>query len=157
MYNWPISDLWHFYYTWIAPRCSETIYFGIIVKSAIRTFRKHILYIGLSIFYITQVSKCPKMAKIYDFTLFPFFQSHPVIFKATLLMLSQFIIHLVCLGTCIIYKLGVLEQVYGLEVQLKPKSHKKENVRERTLSASTTNYICAFKEKLVPTFSVPPI
>ena len=78
---------------------------------------------------------------------FHFFQSHPVIFKATLLMLSQFIIHLVCLGTCIIYKLGVLEQVYGLEVQLKPKSHKKENVRERNVSASTTNRTCAFKEQ----------
>ena len=42
MYNWPFSDLEHFYYTWFAPSYSETISLGVIVKSAIRAFRKHI-------------------------------------------------------------------------------------------------------------------
>ena len=39
MYNWPFSDLEHFYYPWFAPSYSETISLGVIVKSAIRAFR----------------------------------------------------------------------------------------------------------------------
>ena len=50
MYNWPFSDLEHFYYTWFAPSYSETISLGVIIKSAIRAFRKHILYIPLLVF-----------------------------------------------------------------------------------------------------------
>ena len=50
MYNWPFSDLEHFYYTWFAPSYSETISFGVVVKSTNRAFRKHILYIPLLIF-----------------------------------------------------------------------------------------------------------
>ena len=50
MYNWPFLDLEHFYYTWFAPSYSETISVGVIVKSAIRAFRKHILYIPLLVF-----------------------------------------------------------------------------------------------------------
>ena len=40
----------HFYYTWFAPRYSETISFGVVVKSTNRAFRKHILYIPSLIF-----------------------------------------------------------------------------------------------------------
>ena len=40
---------------------------------------------------------------------------------------------------CIIKKIEVLEQISGHKVQLKSKRHKKKNVREHNVSASTTN------------------
>ena len=91
MYNWPFSDLEHFYYTWFALSYSETISFGVVVKSTIRAFRKHVLYILYlySFLYITRASKCQKMTKSYVFTLFSFFPNHPVNFQATLLQSCQ--------------------------------------------------------------------
>ena len=63
MYNWPFSDLEHFYYTWFAPSDSETISLGVNVKSAIRAFRKHILYIPLLVFVHHTGLQMPKNAK----------------------------------------------------------------------------------------------
>ena len=87
MYNWPFSDLEHFYYTWFAPSYSETISFGVVVKSTIRAFRKHILYIPLLVFVH---HTC--------FYTFSFFWNHPVNFQAPLLILSNYSVNLVCLG-----------------------------------------------------------
>ena len=63
MYNWPFSDLQHFYYTWFAPSYSETISLGVSVKSAIRAFRKHILYIPLLVFVHHTGLQMPKNDK----------------------------------------------------------------------------------------------
>ena len=74
--------------------------------------------------YITRASKCKKMTKSYVFTLFHF--SEPSCnFQATLLILSNYSVNLVCLGPVIIKKLEVLEQISGHKVQLKSKSRKK--------------------------------
>ena len=70
MYNWPFSDLEHFYYTWFAPSYSETISLGVIVKSAIRAFRKHILYIPLLVFVHHTGLQMPKNDKKWSFYTF---------------------------------------------------------------------------------------
>ena len=70
MYNWPFSDLEHFYYTWFAPSYSETISLGVNVKSAIRAFRKHILYIPLLVFVHHTGLQMPKNAKKWCFYTF---------------------------------------------------------------------------------------
>ena len=98
MYNWPFSDLEHFYYTWFAPSYSETISFGIVVKSTIRAFRKHILYIPLLIFVHHTGLQLQKKFKKSCFYTFSFFRNHPVNFQATLLILSNYSVNLACLG-----------------------------------------------------------
>ena len=98
MYNWPFSDLEHFYYTWFAPSYSETISFGVVVKSTIRAFRKHILYIPLLVFVHHTGLQMQKNDKKWCFYSFSFFRNHPVNFQATLLILSNYSVNLVCLG-----------------------------------------------------------
>ena len=146
MYNWPFSDLEHFYYTWFAPSYSETISFGVVVKSTIRTFRKHILYIPLLNFVHHTGLQMPKNDKKLRFYTFSFFRNHPVNFQATLLILSNYSVNLGMSWACIIKKLEVLEQISGHKVQLKSKSHKKRNVREHNVSASTTNCTWLLKQ-----------
>ena len=74
MYNWQFSDLEHFYYTWFAPSYSETMSFGVVVKSTVKAFRKHILYIPLLIFvHHTGLQMQKKIKKSAVFTLFHFF------------------------------------------------------------------------------------
>ena len=82
-------------YTWFAPSYSETISFGVIVKSAIRAFRKH-----YTLYTFTRVctSHGPPNAKKWCFTLFSFVRNHPVNFQATLLILSNYSVNLACLG-----------------------------------------------------------
>ena len=125
MYNWPFSDLEHFYYTWFAPSYSETISFGVVVKSTNRAFRKHILYIPLLIFVHHTGLQMQKNDKKWCFYTFSFFRNHPVNFQATLPILSNYSVNLVCLGPVSQQKLEVLEQISGHKVQLKSKSHKK--------------------------------
>ena len=85
MYNWPFSDLEHFYYTWFAPSYSETISFGVVVKSTNRAFRKHILYIPLLIFiHHTGLQMQKKNDKKWCFYTFSFFRNHSVNVQATL-------------------------------------------------------------------------
>ena len=127
MYNWPFSDLEHFYYTWFAPSYSETISFGVVVKSTIRAFRKHIYFIYLySFLYITRASKCKTMTTSdVLLTLFHFFGTILYIFKLHYwYYLTIVSIWYVGLG---LYhqKLEVLEQISGHKVQLKSKSHTK--------------------------------
>ena len=98
MYNWPFSDLEHFYYTWFAPRYSETISFGVVVKSTNRAFRKHILYIPLLIFVHHTGLQMQKNDKKWCFYTFSFFRNRPVNFQATLLILSNYSVNVVCLG-----------------------------------------------------------
>ena len=98
MYNWPFSDLEHFYYTWFAPSYSETISFGVVVKSTIRAFRKHILYIPLLVFVHHTGLQMQKNDKKWCFYTFSFFWNHPVNFQAPLLILSNYSVNLVCLG-----------------------------------------------------------
>ena len=98
MYNWPFSDLEHFYYTWFAPSYSETISFGVVIKSTIRAFRKHILYIPLLGFVHHTGLQMQKNDKKWCFYTFSFFWNHPVNFQAPLLILSNYSVNLVCLG-----------------------------------------------------------
>ena len=98
MYNWPFSDLEHFYYTWFAPSYSETISFGVVVKSTNRAFRKHILYIPLLIFVHHTGLQMQKNDKKWCFYTFSFFRNRPVNFQATLLILSNYSVNVVCLG-----------------------------------------------------------
>ena len=98
MYNWPFSDLEHFYYTWFAPSYSETISFGVVVKSTIRAFRKRILYIPLLVFVHHTGLQMKKNDKKWCFYTFSFFWNHPVNFQAPLLILSNYSVNLVCLG-----------------------------------------------------------
>ena len=98
MYNWPFSDLEHFYYTWFVPSYSETISFGVVVKSTNRAFRKHILYIPLLIFVHHTGLQMQKNDKKWCFYTFSFFRNRPVNFQATLLILSNYSVNLVCLG-----------------------------------------------------------
>ena len=98
MYNWPFSDLEHFYYTWFVPSYSETISFGVVVKSTNRAFRKHILYIPLLIFVHHTGLQMQKNDKKWCFYTFSFFWNRPVNFQATLLILSNYSVNLVCLG-----------------------------------------------------------
>ena len=89
MYNWPFSDLEHFYYTWFAPSYSETISFGVVVKSTIRAFRKHYTLYTFTHFC---TSHGPPNAKKMTFLHFFIFRNHPVNFQATLLILSNYIV-----------------------------------------------------------------
>ena len=98
MYNWPFSDLEHFSYTWFAPSYSETISFGVVVKSTNRAFRKHILYIPLLIFVHHTGLQMQKNDKKWCFYTFSFFRNRPVNFQATLLILSNYSVNVVCLG-----------------------------------------------------------
>ena len=93
-----ISDLEHFYYTWFAPSYSETISFGVVVKSTIRAFRKHILYIPLLAYVHHTGLQMQKNDKKWCFYTFSFFWNHPVNFQAPLLILSNYSVNLVCLG-----------------------------------------------------------
>ena len=84
-----ISDLEHFYYTWFAPRYSETISFGVVVR--VQTgLSGNIYFIYLySFLYITHHT-C--------FYTFSFFRNRPVNFQATLLILSNYSVNVYVLG-----------------------------------------------------------
>ena len=106
-----ISDLEHFYYTWFAPSYSETISFGVVVKSTIRAFRKHILYIPLLVFVHHTGLQINKKWQKWCFYTFSFFWNHPVNYKAPLLILSNYSVNLVCLGP-------VLSKIGGLRANI---------------------------------------
>ena len=59
--------------TLVRPQILRNHFFGVVVKSTNRAFRKHILYIPLLIFVHHTGSKCKKMTKSDVFTLFHFF------------------------------------------------------------------------------------
>ena len=104
MYNWPFSDLEHFYYTWFAPSYSETISFGVVVKSTNRAFRKHILYIPLLIFvHHTGLQMQKKWQKVMFLHFFIFSEpsckfSSYIGPSYYLPILSNYSVNLVCLG-----------------------------------------------------------
>ena len=69
-----------------------------VVKSTNRAFRKHILYIPLLIFVHHTGLQMQKNDKKWCFYTFSFFRNRPVNFQATLLILSNYSVNLVCLG-----------------------------------------------------------
>ena len=91
-------------YTWFAPSYSETISLGVIVKSAIRAFRKHIVYIPLLVFVHhtgLQMTKNDKKLRFYTF----FICSEPSCKFSSYITDINYSVNLACLGPVSLKKL----------------------------------------------------